>query len=339
MARRKKYTAVEKTGQVRAAHVAGQGDVVYRGFQCLNSKCEEYIFKKEDELLNGFEFACPKCGFEFQSGESVKFYDYKLVKLPKKEVLKKGSFEVLHDDYVEESQRYKYCIICNTMKPLLSFGAHESRKSKHQGECASCKTQYNTIKNSTRTPDQHREAAQNRRLLVEMAGIGKLDSKAISERFKQKCFKCGVTLEKVSDANIDHTLPVYYLWPATTGSATLLCKKHNGQKLRKWPSKFYGKEELKRLAVLTGIKLEILEGKPFYNPDAIERLKTPDAVDKLLTKYAKYKTELQKLRNRLKLEAGVDIFAVASQLSPDWVTEADKMTSAAKGKAAKGGTD
>jgi hypothetical protein len=43
MARRRPYTKIKKTNQIRADHVKGMGDVVFKGFQCLNSKCQEFI--------------------------------------------------------------------------------------------------------------------------------------------------------------------------------------------------------------------------------------------------------------------------------------------------------
>ena len=49
MARRKTYTHVEKTNQIRAEHVTGMGDVVFKGFQCLSSECREFIFVRKDD--------------------------------------------------------------------------------------------------------------------------------------------------------------------------------------------------------------------------------------------------------------------------------------------------
>ena len=50
MARRAPYTKVEKEGQERPSHVHGMGDVVFRGFQCLNGGCQEYVVVREDEI-------------------------------------------------------------------------------------------------------------------------------------------------------------------------------------------------------------------------------------------------------------------------------------------------
>ena len=50
MVRRKPYTKVNKTNQIRAEHVRGMGDIVFKGFQCLNSECREFIFIRKDEI-------------------------------------------------------------------------------------------------------------------------------------------------------------------------------------------------------------------------------------------------------------------------------------------------
>ena len=54
MPRRKPYTKVAKTNQIRAEHVRGMGDIVFKGFQCLNSKCQEFIFIRKDEIGDRF---------------------------------------------------------------------------------------------------------------------------------------------------------------------------------------------------------------------------------------------------------------------------------------------
>ncbi len=45
MPRRTPYTKVVKLTQIRAEHVSGMGDVVFKGFQCLDSECLEFILK------------------------------------------------------------------------------------------------------------------------------------------------------------------------------------------------------------------------------------------------------------------------------------------------------
>ena len=58
MVRRKPYTKVNKTNQIRAEHVRGMGDIVFKGFQCLNSGCQEFIFIRKDEVGGDFEIIC-----------------------------------------------------------------------------------------------------------------------------------------------------------------------------------------------------------------------------------------------------------------------------------------
>jgi hypothetical protein len=328
MPRRKSYTEVKKTNQRRPAHIKGKSDVVYKGFQCLNSECEQFIFVRKDDLTVDFEIACPKCGSTIRYGGLTELYEYDLIHKMNKAVIESGIFSVSHDDYVRDSQEYKYCVICYTLKPLDAFDIHRSRKfSGRQGECRLCKRYYNAIKNQTRIPDQHREAAQKRRLYLNLAGGKKIDEKAIRKRFADRCFRCGVDLSSSPprDAPLDHTLPAAYLWPLDTSNATLLCKLHNGEKSGKWPSAYYAADELKRLAVLTGIELETLQGPPHFNPKAILELKQTKYVDELLIKYAAYKREIMKLRNRIRRDEGFDFFQVASGISPAWISEADKL--------------
>lgn len=325
MTRRQPYTAVRKTNQIRADHVKGMGDVVFKGFQCLNSKCEEFLFVRRDELGVEFEITCPSCGFIIRAGEDTKFYDYELKDLNAGKTIERGEFTVLHDNYIDEAQEYKYCIICNTMKPLDFFDQHSARASKRQGECRLCKSVYNTIKNQTRLTDQHREAAQKRRMYVEFSGSQIINSKEIFARFDYKCFKCGTDLKDVArqERALDHTLPAVYLWPLTTENATLLCKRHNAEKAEKWPGEYYGKAELKRLSVATGISHDVLSGPPFYNPAAIQLLESQEHIDALLRKYGAYMQEIIKLRNRILLHHGLDFFKHSSTISTAWVRKAN----------------
>ena len=326
MTRRAPYTRVERKNQVRASHVIGKGDVVYKGFQCLNYECTQFIFVERERLIGDFEISCPICGFIMRSGGETKFFDYELVNQQDNSTVEEGEFRILHEDYIAEAQDYKYCILCGTLKPLESFDKHSARKSGRQGECRLCKTVYNSIKNQTRLSDQHREAAQKRRLYLDLAGEEKLNSKIVFERFDYRCFKCAKDLRNVANERerpLDHTLPAFYLWPLTTTNATLLCREHNGGKSGKWPSEYYSIKELKRLSVLTGIPFDLLSGPPQYNPKAIERLRTSEYVDQLLTKYSAYMPELIKLRNRLLKSTGLDFFKFSTIISPDWVRRAN----------------
>jgi len=327
MSRRTPYTKVLKENQVREEHVKGMGDVLFKGFQCLRSSCKNFLFVRKDEIHEEFEFECPVCKFSFKSGEETKFYDYKLENIKENKIIEEGEFTILHDDYISEAQEYKYCIVCNTIKPSYLFDKHSARGSGRQGECRLCKGVYNSIKNQSRITDQHREAAQKRRMYLDLSGQSKIDSKVIHDRFGFKCFKCGKDLSVVESAKerpLDHTLPIYYLFPLDTNNATLLCREHNGEKSGKWPSEYYNKEELKKLSVITGIDYSILEGKSFYNPEALKNLENPETVDALLTKYSAYMDEIIKLRNRLLSQIGFDFFKYSKIISPVHVEKANE---------------
>jgi len=324
MTRRASYSKVKKTNQIRTNHVKGMGDVVFKGFQCLNPECENFIFIRTDDISEDFEIECSTCGYKIYSGGETSFYDYEMIVNVEghDEIKSKGSFSVLHEDYIEEALEYKYCIICNTMKPLNFFDKHSVRKSLRQGECRLCKKTYNDIKNGTRLTDQHREASQKRRLYLDISGGSKINSRKIYERFSYKCFNCGKDLSSVSSAKerpLDHTLPVYYLWPLTNETATLLCRKCNGDKSGCWPSQFYGSDKLKELAVITGLPFELISGPPVYNPKAIEKLMETNVVDNLLTKYSAYFQEIIKIRNRILKDIGFDFFKVSKKINEKWI--------------------
>jgi DNA-directed RNA polymerase subunit M/transcription elongation factor TFIIS len=327
MSRRSPYTRVLKENQVREEHIKGMGDVLFKGFQCLQSSCKNFLFVRKDEINEEFEIECPVCNFTFKSGDETKFYDYKLENFKENEIIEEGEFTILHDDYIDEAQEYKYCIVCNTIKPTYLFDKHSARTSGHQGECRLCKGVYNSIKNQSRISDQHREAAQKRRMYLDLSGQQKIDSKVIHERFGFKCFKCGKDLSNVESAierPLDHTLPIYYLFPLNTNNATLLCRDHNGEKSGKWPSEYYSVAELKKLSIITGIDYDVLQGKSFYNTEAIENLQKSEIVDALLTKYSAYMDEIIKLRNRLVKEASFDFFKFSKIISPVHIEAADK---------------
>ncbi|MGI8806370.1 MAG: HNH endonuclease [Acidimicrobiales bacterium] len=325
MPRRAPYTKVEKTAQVRAAHVRGMSDVAFRGFNCLNAECTNWIIVRDDEIGDVFEIECPACRFVHRSGEEVTFYKFVLRDIEQDRAIEEGDFAILVDDYLAEASKYKYCIVCNTLKPLDAFDTHAARKkTKRQGECRLCKQVYNSIKNQTRTADQHREAAQKRRLYIDLSGGQRLDSAAVIARFDGRCFKCGADLTAIdAERNLDHTLPAVFLWPLTTENATLLCRTHNSEKAGKWPNAVYTDTELRRLSALTGIPYRVLVAVPHFNPETVELLQDPDVVDALVTKYAPYMDELTRVRNRVLDATGVDLFGVARIVSKAWVRQAD----------------
>ncbi|MEZ5397806.1 MAG: hypothetical protein R2724_34240 [Bryobacterales bacterium] len=312
------------------------GDVSLKVFECLNHECTNFLLVRADEIGDDFSIVCPACGFLLENGGATKFYSYQLVRRDPEtgetvEVIEEGDFEVDHRQYVDNAPTYKYCIICNAAKPLDAFDRHGSRQTQRQGECRQCKTTYNAIKNRTRTSDQHREAAQKRRLYVDVSGAaGKIDSKEIFRRFEGKCFKCAKQLVDENGAPIggtyqlDHTLPAFYLWPLTTDNGTLLCSEHNNEKSGKWPAEYYNDQQLRKLQALTGLDYELLKGEPKINPAALDSLRDPDNVQALLAKYAAYMDEVVKLRNRILKYADFDFFAVVDgMISKRWVEEAD----------------
>lgn len=324
MPRRQTYSRVAKTNQIRADHVKRMGDVVFIGFQCLNPECTEFITIREDDITDDFSINCPECGSELYSGGETAFFDYQVT--VEYEVKDSGTFSISHDDYIHEAERYKYCIVCNTLKPLTAFDHHSARKSGRQGECRLCKTLYNSIKNGTRTSDQHRESGQKRRMLLDLSGAPKIDGRKIRERYGSKCFNCGEDLSSVTseaDRPLDHTLPVYYLWPLSTENATLLCRNCNGGKSGKWPSLFYDDAHLRKLSVLTGFDYQLLAGEPQYNPAAIAQLHDSEKVDAMLQKYAAYMDEIIKLRNRILADTGYDFFEASHTISSIYVDEAN----------------
>jgi len=330
--RRKPYSKLLKKNQIRADHVKGMGDVVLLQFQCLNPECEEIINIREDSLSDDFDIECPKCHYRHRSGDETTFFEYDMQVMTDGviETVVEGEFSIFHDEYIESAQKCKYCIICNTIRPLESFDNHSSRKSGKQGECRQCKKIYNSIKNGTRLTDQHREASQRRRLLLDIAS-NKVNSLDVYKNFDYKCFSCGKDL---SDKNVksarerplDHTLPIYYLWPLTTNNATLLCQDCNGKKSGTWPSNFYSDSKLRLLSIKTGIDYDLLSGEPVYNPDAINNLKKPEYVDGLLVKYTKYMNKtIIPLRNRLLKEINFDFFDHSNLISQDWIDYANKI--------------
>jgi hypothetical protein len=304
-------------------------DVEFRGFCCLNPDCQNWLFVRKDSLEDDFEIKCKKCGFVHRSGDESMFYSYELKSAKHAKAIEKGTFGILVDDYLAEAGSYKFCIVCCTIKPFAFFDNHKSRVTKRQGECRLCKKVYNSIKNQTRTTDQHREASHKRRLYLDVTESSKVKSAVVYRRFGYKCFKCEKDLRNVKSERerpLDHTLPVSFLWPLTTDNATLLCREHNGDKSGKWPNEFYTTAELKRLAVKTGIPVEVLSAKPHYNPAALKQLSKKTFVTGLLEKQASDMDVLISLRNRILEDTGLDFFkAAGASLSADWLKTADAL--------------
>lgn len=321
MPRRTPYTSVEKEGQSRPPHVRGKGDVVYKGFQCLSAGCTEFIVAREDRIGPDFEITCPACGFTHGAGKETKFFKYRLVHRKGGKVIEQGDFVVLHDDYIRETQRFKYCLLCYALKPLEFFDVHRSRRSGRQGECRICKTIYNGIKNQSRITDQHREAAQRRRLYQRLTGrTGHIDSAEIYRKFGGACFGCGRKLQR-REINLDHTLPARLLWPLKTENATLLCSSCNNEKHDRWPSKFYDIQQLKRLAVVTGYPYDLISGPPIVNEESV--LKILEDADAFIEEFIHYPNEIKKIRRLILEYENIDIFEHATHV-PDYLRESDE---------------
>lgn len=323
MPRRKPYTKVDKIGQVRPAHVIGKGDVVFKIFQCLRDTCQELVVVREDELGRDFEIICPACEFAHRAASETKLFDYALVRRPEGSTIEQGEFTILHDQHVHEAPGFKYCLLCYALKPLEHFDRHKTRRSGRQGECRSCKTVYNGIKNQSRITDQHREAADKRRLYGFLAGDGgHIDGKAVFDKFNGTCFKCGKNLHYSSTGakafNLDHTLPVRLLWPLETDSATLLCAQCNNEKHDRWPSEVYDAAKLRRLARLTGHEYALLAGPPKVNVAAVEKI-VADA-DGFIEAWIPYPNDVKRLRRLIRDYAQIDIFDHASHV-PDSLLE------------------
>ena len=101
MSRRKAYTKVSKTKQIRESHVDEMGDTLFKGFQCLNPKCTEFLFVELEELDE--EFECESCNYEYNDGLEQQFYEYELVMTESNEVVEDGNFSVTHEEYIEEA--------------------------------------------------------------------------------------------------------------------------------------------------------------------------------------------------------------------------------------------
>jgi hypothetical protein len=312
MARRKPYTKVEKHGQDRPARVKGKGDVVYRRFECMNPDCTQTLVVPEEECVGEFSIECPACEYVHSPGGHLHPFDYRLRDLHTGEVINEGPFMPAHEVYVGRAERVKYCLNCYTMQPLGNFDVHSPRpNSKRQGECRMCKKLYNDFKNESRIAEQHHEAAENRRLLSTVSGETTVTSVAeLLDEFTHSCFNCGRSLKDkeggTSGYHLDHTLPVLWLWPLNRGP-TILCRKCNGRKSGQWPSEFYrDRAKLQKLSALTGIPFKELNGEPFFNPLAVERLH--DEADSIIERWIPYPEKLRGLGARILAATGQDVF-------------------------------
>lgn len=156
----------------------------------------------------------------------------------------------------------------------------------HQLECIVCKKFFvNLPLNPLRNSTQHREDSLRRRafevLVNELLGrewiyhehrmaTGSEFDLHIWSKFDKRCFKCNKEISSPNAMDLDHTLPLAYLWPLDN-TATCLCSSCNSSKSDKFPIDFYGKDQVKELSRRTGIALKTLESRPI-NIDAVNRL-------------------------------------------------------------------
>lgn len=343
MARRSTKYKVIKHNRLQGV-AKSNGDLLYRVFQCLNYNCSNLITVKEQDIieadgeLKDFSIKCPNCGFEHIHGGETVVYNYSLEERDDElsndpnsssedvtwTSIETGNFVVRHDQYVSKSPRFKYCVICSTLQPVEKFSIHSSRRSGRQSECITCKDEYNSFKNGTRTPEQFAESAQKRRLYGELAGNEKINYKKIREKFDNKCFNCGTDVSSSGmTAHLDHTLPAKYLWSLNTESATLLCSTCNGNKSGTWPGLFYPESKLRELVIRTGFSYDLLKGPEKYSPEALKKLKDQEVVDSILKNYAKYFDEIIKIRNRILEDTGYDFFSVSKIISNEKIQEAN----------------
>lgn len=120
MARRAAYTKIKRSRFYQPDHVAGMGDRLFRGFQCLNKDCTAFILVPDEDVTPDFSVECGTCGFRHAAGETTELYDYELVDERDGSLVESGAFEILHDDYLAEAHCFKYCIRCPIQKPKSS---------------------------------------------------------------------------------------------------------------------------------------------------------------------------------------------------------------------------
>jgi len=154
--------------------------------------------------------------------------------------------------------------------------SHIRTRFGYQLECRSCKKFYvNAPLNPMRDSTQHREDSLRRRAvevlvdqLLDRGWVyhswrlkrGKEFDVEIWERFGKRCFNCGKTLERPEAMDLDHTLPLAFLWPLDE-TATCLCPTCNSQKRDRFPIDFYSVQKLDELSRITGLSQELMRSR------------------------------------------------------------------------------
>ncbi len=157
----------------------------------------------------------------------------------------------------------------------------------HQLECKACKKFFvNSALNYLRTSTQHREDSLRRRAFELL--IGNLLQKEwiyhsfrnatqnefdrfIWEKFGRKCFHCDAPISTPNEMDLDHTMPLVFLYPLDE-TATCLCPTCNSEKSDKFPVEYYTKPQLEELSKLTGLDITILKSRK-ANQKVIDLLK------------------------------------------------------------------
>ncbi len=170
--------------------------------------------------------------------------------------------------------------------PKISDGRLVTSHFGHQLECKVCKKFFvNLPLNPLRDSTQHREDSLRRRAFEVLVGKllerkwiyhiyrlskGKEFDVAIWEKFNKTCFNCGAQLKTPNDMDLDHTMPLAYLWPLDE-TATCLCKTCNSSKSDKFPIDFYPEDKLDELSRITNLSIKSLKSRPI-NKIAVEEL-------------------------------------------------------------------
>ncbi|HCG6900533.1 TPA: hypothetical protein NJ315_004095 [Vibrio parahaemolyticus] len=331
MARRESYTKVEKYNRITGLGNR-KGDKQYKAINCPRPSCDNFVYFPAETIKDGFVIECTRCGYSIEDGKHTHIYDYDLINTKEHELIESGDFLISHRDLVERARLYKYCVICQALKPNEDFDNHGSRRTGRQGECNHCKQVYNSIKNQTRIPEQHREASRNREFFKVLADEDstKLNKKSLLERYDNECIGCGTKFfdnknNQLVEIHWDHLLPSKYLWPLVDWNTTPLCKNCNLEKSAKWPDQFYKTDsQLRKIAAISGVSFDKLKSpEPIYYQAAVNKLKNPDEIFNLLNAFGhRYQQEIKRMDKRILSDLGFSFLRIAvdaGKISSAWL--------------------
>ncbi len=222
------------------------------------------------------------------------------------------SSHVVDDNY--DGELFIYCRHCPNQQllPVDDFTTNKTQTTTYvhkdglcrQSFCVECKQTYvnaGPAGNSSRTVDQFLEdnGSRLRGLIQSVLGIkNKVNYKKLWEKYNGKCFKCDIELDinDTGSKGLDHTLPHSLWWEYTTDNSTLLCSSCNGSKNNKWPGIFYSDEQLNRLSEMTGFNINLIKGKPHYNPEVVEKF--INNFDTIMEEWSSWGRKIRKVGNR-----------------------------------------